>query len=63
VSESGCGAIGFDAPGANRACHVPTIIDWEHAGTFGAGWANAADSPTKVDATDAAVRFNVPLQG
>jgi hypothetical protein len=52
---------GFTANWLNTACHVPTIMDWEHAGTFGAGWENAAAPAKKIDAIDATTRFNVSL--
>jgi hypothetical protein len=51
------GASGFDTPGAKSACHVPMIMDCEHAGSVGVGWADAPESPAKSNATDLAARF------
>jgi hypothetical protein len=52
--------------GAKTACHVPTIMDWEHAGSFTpaavcAGcWARAAvTSSPEIDAIDTIARTDI----
>jgi len=51
--------------GQKTACHVPTIMDWEQAWSFGPNLAvvsgssaTAAVTQNKIDATDTTARFN-----